>query len=239
VVNKQHTAKGCGTSTVTGAAFFDVDETLVNAKTMFDFLSFHLRAHGDDGGAYRRATEQLDRLAAAGVSREEINRHYYRFYTGCRWSELLTEGRRWAAEFLARPDALIPAAVAALQRHQEAGHLVVLVSGSFQPCLDPIATRLGADTVRCTQPVVAEDGRLTGDVVRPIIGCAKADAVQEIIEVQNLTPAACFGYADHASDLAMLRSVGQPSVIGTDPVLIQTARTLGWPMLSASNQRSS
>jgi HAD superfamily hydrolase (TIGR01490 family) len=212
-------------------AFFDVDETVVNAKTIFEFLRYRLASDGDGGERYDAICAQLNAMRSS-VDRTEVNRSYYRHYAGVAWERLIAEGRQWAREFLGRPDALVPAGVDALQRHRGTGHLVVLVSGSFLPCLAPIAEVLGADRVLCTEPVIDDHGVLTGEIIAPMVGTAKAAAAETLMIERGVDPCACYAYGDHASDLPLLRSVGNPTVIGSDPVLRAAAHEAGWPVVA-------
>ncbi|MFC3995594.1 HAD family hydrolase [Nocardiopsis sediminis] len=224
------------------AAFFDVDETVISAKSMFDFLRYWMErngARGEDGAEYERTAGRLRDLAHnGGLPRTEVNRAYYRLYAGVPLAELMEAGRAWYARYRERPDAFVPASLAALAAHRRSGDTVVLVSGSFPGCLEPIAADLGADLVLCTEPLAGDDGILTGEVRRPMIGEAKADAVQQTIADLGLDPADCSAYGDHATDLDMLGRVGHPSVVGEDPVLLAHARENGWPVLSAAQAGS-
>jgi HAD superfamily phosphoserine phosphatase-like hydrolase len=147
-------------------AFFDVDETVVDTKSMFDFLRFTLAEDGDDGDAYQERAGRLHRAAARGVPRAEVNRAYYRLYAGARWSDLMAAGRRWYADLCGRDRPFIAEGLCAHDRHRAAGYATVLVSGSFRPCLEPLAAHLGASEILCTEPLLDPDGRLTGEVRR-------------------------------------------------------------------------
>ncbi|PZT72578.1 HAD family hydrolase [Streptomyces sp. AC1-42T] len=217
------------------AAFFDVDETLINTKSMFDFLRFWMARHGDDGSGHAAVMAGVREAADSGVHRSEINRRYYRGFAGVPRDELWAAARAWYEEYRRGPAAVTVATWAAASRHREAGDLVVLVSGSFPGCLEPLAEDLGADLILCSEPVVGPDGRLTGEVERPMIGSVKADAVRETIAERGLNAAGSSCYGDHASDLDMLLAVGRPVVVGgTDRVLIEHAQRLDWPVLSAA-----
>ncbi|MDI6100397.1 HAD-IB family hydrolase [Actinoplanes sp. NEAU-A12] len=207
-------------------AFFDVDETLIAVKSMFDFLDYHRR----HGGAARPVPPLP---AGWRGSRTELNRAYYRGYAGVSWARLLEEGRRWYADLCRRPRPFIAGGLDALHRHRAAGHAVVLVSGSFLPCLGPLARHLGADSLVCARPEVTALGTLTGEIRRPVIGPAKAAAADRILAERQVHPDDCFAYADHASDLDLLDAVGHPHVVGDDPVLRRHARERGWPVLPA------
>jgi len=219
------------------AAFFDVDETLVNTKSMFHFLRFWMARQGDDGSGYDAVMAGVHRAAASGVHRSEINRAYYRRFAGVPYEALLEAGREWWREYRRGSDAVVVPAWAAATRHRKAGHLVVLVSGSFRGCLEPLAEDLGAHRILCSEPLVDAGGRLTGEVARPMIGSFKADAVRETVAELGLAAADCSCYGDHSSDLDMLGVVGNPVVVGGDRVLLEHAQRLDWPVLPATPGR--
>ena len=222
-----------GVETTTKAAFFDVDETVITAKSMFIFLRYWMERRDGNSDAYQQVVADFRAQVESGAYRTEINRSYYRLFTGVPYADLLAAGQDWYREYRESPDAFVGATLSALAWHRARGDLVVLVSGSFRACLEPLATELLADRVVCTEPIVDEQGRLTGEVVRPMIGTNKAAAVAETVGALGLIPEDCFGYGDHSSDLQMLLQTGHPRVVGEDPVLLEHARSKGWPVLSA------
>lgn len=201
------------------AAFFDVDETLVGAKTMFSFLEFHLAATGRPGEVYEQARAELQRLADDGMAREDVNRAYYRHYTGTPVADLIEQGQAWFRRQLREEGFFHPPGVAALRAHLAAGDHAVLVSGSFFPCLDPIARHLGARAALGTEQVL-DAGHLTGEVIRPMIGAAKGKAARTWAAEHGIDPADCSAYGDHSTDLDLLRAVGHPVAVGDDPLLL-------------------
>ncbi|KAF2776490.1 HAD-IB family hydrolase [Streptomyces sp. OM5714] len=219
------------------AAFFDVDETLITAKSMFLFLRHWLADNGDDGTVYRRQADALRATVGQGLPREVGNRAYYGNFAGARVSDVLAAGQAWYAGYRRRPDAFVTACVAALERHRAAGDEVVLVSGSFEACLAPIAEDLGAGLVLCSDPRTAPDGTYTGEVGTSMIGVAKAEAVTKTIAGLGVAASDCYAYGDHSSDLGMLGVVGHPVVVGEDTVLRDIARKQGWPVLPAAGGR--
>ncbi|MER5256125.1 MULTISPECIES: HAD family hydrolase [unclassified Streptomyces] len=200
------------------AAFFDVDETLLTFKSMFRFLAHHFAARGLPPERYRQAEADLRARAAAGVTRSETNRDYYRHYAGQPVEEVMRHGREWFAGELAGGGALHAPAVAALERHRAAGALTVLVSGSFAPCLEPVRELLGADLLLCSEPERA-DGRYSGHLETPMIGDEKANAALKLLAERGLAPSEASAYGDHASDLSLLKAVGHPVAVGDDTVL--------------------
>ncbi|MBC8090924.1 MAG: HAD-IB family hydrolase [Pseudonocardia sp.] len=210
------------------AAFFDVDETLISVKSMFDFLTFHL--DGTIGSAGRAERVAAFRAAARDkqVPREQVNRVYYRIFAGERADTLAAVGRVWF-ELRRRERGFVhPHVVATLVRHRLAGHRIVLVSGSMPACLDPLAAALGADDVLCTRPLADDTGVLTGDIEASVIGAGKGTAVRALAAEHAISLPLSFGYADHSSDLPMLTLLGHPVVVGAEPDLVAHADRHGW-----------
>ncbi len=222
---------GVNGRTVSGAAFFDVDETLITVKSMFEFLRHWRAEHGDDGSGYRAEFEAIGALARAGAPREDVNREYFRLYRGAPATELAASGRRWFESFAAGGDGFYLDAVRALHHHRERGDLVVLVSGSFGAVLTPIAEAVRADLVFATEPIIGAGGLLTGEVVRSVIGRAKADVVDAVVRDYGIDQDRTYGYGDHASDLPMLTRVAHRRIRGSDPALLDAARSPDWELL--------
>ncbi|MFD8756934.1 HAD family hydrolase [Kitasatospora sp. NPDC059577] len=204
-------------------AFSDVDETLIDCKSMFDFLDHYLGVRYGPPGVRRgrRVREEITALAAAGSPRERNSRTYYREWAGEPAGDVAAAGRAWFAERSAQAGFWIAPVRDALARHRAAGGAVVLVSGAFPAILDPIAERVGAAHLVCSRPEV-RGGVLTGELVgEPVIGEEKRRAVRALFAAHpHVDPADCHGYGDHASDLPMLTEVGHPVVVG-DPRLAE------------------
>ncbi|MEV6947639.1 HAD-IB family hydrolase [Streptomyces sp. NPDC051172] len=209
-------------------AFFDVDETLVAVKSMLDFWDFWAAS-----GAWPVPADvpDLGALAMAGVDRTTLNREYYRRFAGVPVVTLRSAARSWYDTHRRGPRAFVTAGVEAVQRHRSQGHKVVLVSGSLGSLLEAVAEDLGADEVRCAEQVVTAGGLLTGEVDRPMIGQTKADTVRTVLRERGARRADCYAYGDHESDLAMLRAVGHPVVVGGSPALAREAGSAGWAVL--------
>lgn len=199
-------------------AFFDVDETLITVKSMFRFLEFHYQARGLPPSAYAAAAQTLRDRAAAGVSRLRTNRDYYRLFAGQSSKEAYAHGRAWFDAEVAGGDFLHRPAVDALRHHRGNGALIALVSGSFRPCLEPVAELLGAEVILCSEPE-SVGGHFTGHLDRPVIGTEKGRLARDLMARHSVPPSRAAAYGDHASDLALLSSVGHPVAVGDDLVL--------------------
>ncbi|WP_037824573.1 HAD family hydrolase [Streptomyces sp. NRRL B-1347] len=212
------------------AAFFDVDETLISVNSMLRFLRHHYRVSHRPRAAFDEAVRGLRALAARGAPRTAVARAYYRLYAGRDAGELAAQGRDWFAAELRSGDLFLDGTVAALRAHQHRGERVVLVSGSFAPCLDPVAQRLGSDAVLSARPETV-DGIHTGGLGTTMIGEEKAVAVRALLKDLGIRGEDCHAYGDHASDLPMLLAVGHPVMVGTDPVLRRYAESGTWRRL--------
>ncbi|HKS50148.1 MAG TPA: HAD-IB family hydrolase [Amycolatopsis sp.] len=218
------------------AAFFDLDGSLITVTSIFRFLAFDMAERGLPEEAYSGAMAELLARKAAGAAREETNRAFYRTFTGRPIADLMAAGERWFEAERASGGLFRPEVVAALRGHRAAGDLTVLVSGSFPPCVTPIARFLGLDIAMCTG-VVLRDGRCTGEVVEPMVGEAKARAARELAAARGLRLAECAAYGDDLSDLPLLELVGNPVVAGDAAAFHELGASRGWRRLASPRNR--
>jgi HAD superfamily hydrolase (TIGR01490 family) len=213
-----------------GIAFFDVDETIVSIKTMFDFYDYFLEALGYTPAEQDESRAKALALLRPGMPREQGNRLFYQRFAGHDAAEVAEIGRNWFADRLDRGGLFHRDVLAALDGHHADGLLTVLVSGSFRGPLEPLARYTGADRLLCTELEV-RDGVYTGNVTRGMIGAAKADAARGLLVDSGIAAAGCFAYGDHMSDVGLLELVGHPVVVGPNPELIALADVYGWNRL--------
>jgi len=88
------------------------------------------------------------------------------------------------------------------------GYKVALISGGFTQFVEKIKEKLGIDYVYANKLVI-EDGKLTGEVVEPIIDAErKAELMREIAEKENLLMEQVVAVGDGANDRFMLQNSG-------------------------------
>lgn len=207
-------------------AFFDVDETLVSVRTLESFLLYYRglvpsMISQDDLRALAAKVVQLDRA--------EFNRLYFSIWGGQPAERVREAGRTWYAEASAHPDFYRANVLQRLREHQDAGDHVVLVSGSFAAPLEPLAADLGVERLYCTELEVL-DGRFTGEISQAMIGDDKSRVVEEYLASADEATSS-WGYGDHSSDLSLLERVGNPVVVGSDPVMLEVAAERDWPVM--------
>ena len=217
-----------------GAAFFDLDKTLISRSSTLAFSRPFYR-HGLISrtamirGAFAQAV-----FRRAGADHERMERIRSQASQLC---------RGWQAERVREivsrhlDDTIVPhlyaEARALVSGHHEAGRDVIVVSASGHEVVDPIAALLAADTVIATQMVIA-DGRYTGDVAFYAYGEAKAAKMRELAVQRGYRLADCYAYSDSITDLPMLEAVGHPTAVNPDRALRQVAAARNWPILSFS-----
>lgn len=99
------------------------------------------------------------------------------------------------------------------------GGYAALVSGGFTAFTEAVAGALGFDENRANT-LLAEDGHLTGDVARPILGReAKIAALKEISVRLGLAHAEVMAVGDGANDLGMLNLAGAGVALHAKPAV--------------------
>lgn len=97
------------------------------------------------------------------------------------------------------------------------GGYAALVSGGFTAFTQAVAAHLGFDEHRANT-LIARDGRLTGEVARPILGRkAKVAALRDITARLGLTPDDVIAVGDGANDLGMLHLAGAGVALHAKP----------------------
>lgn len=128
------------------------------------------------------------------------------------------------AEVIATRITLTPGGRELIATMKAKGHYSALVSGGFTVFTGPIAEKLGFDENRANI-LVEENGKLTGDVARPILGKqAKVDALIDISERLGITPADVIAVGDGANDLGMLQLAGTGVALHAKPVVADQAK---------------
>jgi HAD superfamily phosphoserine phosphatase-like hydrolase len=191
----------------TAAAFFDVDNTVMQGASIFHFAR----------GLYRRRFFTTREIASAAWKQA-----YFRI-AGVEDPEHVAEARNSALSFIAGHTTAELA-----QLHLDEGQRVWLVTAAPIEIATIIARRLGLTGAMGT---VAEhvDGVYTGQLVGDLLhGPAKAEAIKALAAREGLDLARCSAYSDSSNDLPMLSLVGDPCAINPDARLRAHARAHGW-----------
>ncbi|MEM8803554.1 MAG: phosphoserine phosphatase SerB [Pseudomonadota bacterium] len=99
------------------------------------------------------------------------------------------------------------------------GAYAALVSGGFLQFTNVVGKKLGFDETRANALIEA-DGKLTGEVGRPILG---RDAKVEALHQLALDPATAIAVGDGANDLGMIEAAGMGVALHAKPVVAEAA----------------
>jgi phosphoserine phosphatase len=111
----------------------------------------------------------------------------------------------------------MPGAETLLATMKANGGHAALVSGGFTAFTAQVSAQLGFDE-NCANTLLIEDGKLTGDVGRPILGkAAKVQALAEITARIGITQDEVIAVGDGANDLGMLHAAGTGVALHAKP----------------------
>jgi HAD superfamily hydrolase (TIGR01490 family) len=214
----------------TGAAFFDVDNTMMMGASLFWF------ARGLAARKYFTSRDvasfvwQQAKFRVAG-SESATDMHTVRdnalaFVAGRPVQEIIDAGEEIYDELMA--ERVWSGTRALAQQHLDAGQRVWLVTATPVELASIIAHRLGLTGALGTVSEVV-DGRFTGRLVGEMMhGESKAQAVRALAEQEGLELSRCTAYSDSTNDLPMLTLVGSAVAVNPDAELRAVARSRGW-----------
>lgn len=217
---------------LTAAAFFDVDNTLVQGASIVHFArGLASRKYFSYGDVLDFAWTQAKFRITGKENANDVaegREKALSFIAGRPTSELVELGEEIYDEYIA--DKIWPGTRALAQRHLDAGQQVWLVTATPVELAQTIARRLGLTGALGT---VAEsvDGVFTGRLVGDILhGPGKAHAVRALAIREGLNLKRCTAYSDSHNDVPMLSLVGTAVAINADADLKEVAKVRGWEM---------
>ena len=214
----------------TSAAFFDVDNTVMQGASIFHLArGLHRRKFFTTreilGAAWKQAYFRI-----VGVEDPEhvadARNSALSFIAGHTVKELEELGEEIFDEAMAHR--IWPGTRALAQLHLDQGQRVWLVTAAPIEIASIIARRLGLTGALGTVSEHVDGvytGRLVGDLLH---GPAKGEAVKALAAREGLDLARCSAYSDSYNDLPMLSLVGDPCAINPDAKLRAKAKEMGW-----------
>ena len=210
------------------AAFFDFDNTLLPGQASeLRFFSFLWRERLVGWPEVRDSLACL--LTHRTVSSLQPLRERKVYLRGKRPSEI----EPLADEFCRRElcPRLSRDGLERMDAHRRAGHHIILLTGSLDFLMAPLAQWLGIETILAAIPERLND-RYTGDVVPPLpYGLGKRHLVTDLARNRGLDLRASYAYGDSPGDEATLQLVGNPLVINPIRGMRSIARRHRWPVV--------
>jgi HAD superfamily hydrolase (TIGR01490 family) len=210
------------------AAFFDVDNTLLPGEAsevrFFRWL-WQRRIVG-----WHEARASVAWLMRQGLSFSLHPLRERKIYLAGKSARVIEPlGQEFCRERLC--PRISSAARRKLDEHREAGHTIILLTGSLQFLIDPIADALGVDQWFAGR-LEQVNGLYTGHIMPPLpYGPGKRLLIEQIAEQSALDLAASYAYGDSPGDLEVFRAVGNPTVVNPIRGMARIARQQNWPVV--------
>jgi HAD superfamily hydrolase (TIGR01490 family) len=214
------------------AAFFDLDRTLMEGSSAFQYGRAAYRA----GLMSRRqliadawANLRFRLRGSTDADTEALRDRISRSLEGVRVRELERLGADVLVGVLPR---LYPQMLTIAHRHQDEGLSIYIVTAASQELAELLARVLAFDGAIGSRFSEIRDGVYTG---RPegvfVYRTGKAEAIEALAAREGLDLTRSYAYSDSESDLPMLSVVGHPVVVNPDRDLAQIAREHRWEVL--------
>ena len=205
-------------------AFFDVDGTVLPGPSLEMRFAWWLLTQNRIGGS--RLALWATEAALAFVRGDRRALHANKKYLAALpesvvaiWKESLSPDRL----------AVFPQAAERIEWHASQGHHVCFVSGTLEPLADVLAQHLASSVRAHATRLEAVEGIWTGFLRGNHASLAeKAEIVAEIAHRESLSLERSYGYGNHADDIPMLESVGNPVAVNPRFRLQKTAACRNW-----------
>ena len=214
-----------------GAAFFDLDKTLIEGSSAIHFARASYRA-----GVLSRRQLAKDlwanvkyRLEGSTDEGTEMLRN--RVLDGIAGRRVVDLARLAPGALAGILPRAYPEMLEEAWAHQDAGRPAYIVTAVSQEMAEMMAHVLIFDGGLGMRSEIA-DGRYTGRPDGPFTYReGKAEAIREMAARDGIDLAESYAYSDSESDLPMLRLVGNPVAVNPDPELRRIAREEGWRII--------
>jgi HAD superfamily hydrolase (TIGR01490 family) len=215
----------------TGAAFFDLDRTLIAGSSAFEFG----RAAYKAGFITRRQLARdawenvLFRLKGSTDERTEaLKQRIGEALSGVRVRDMQRLAPAVLGGVLPK---LYPQMLEIAYRHQDEGRPIFICTAASQEMAELMAVVLTFDGAIGTASEI-RDGHYTGREAGPFTYReGKAQAMRELAAREGIDLSASWAYTDSESDLPMLRLVGHPVAVNPDAELARIAAEQEWEIL--------
>ncbi len=212
------------------AAFFDLDNTIVQGASIFHFAKGLYRRKFFSARVIAKAVWLQAYFRVVGQEKAEhiadARATMLSLIEGHSVDEITEIGYEVYEESIA--DRIWPGTLAIAQLHLDVGQQVWLVTAAPVEVAGIIAAKLGLTGALGTTAEHRDGvytGRLRGEMLH---GPAKAEAVRALAREHALDLGRSFAYSDSFNDLPMLSLVGHPCAINPDRRLARHAQAQGW-----------
>jgi fatty acyl-CoA reductase len=214
------------------AAFYDLDGTLVDLNLVHAAI-FSLANVGEWSGRVSYLLGFAARIPRLYIAeqrdRRTLNTVLFEAFKGVSRDRLFSLGEEYCERILIGH--LYPRAVELIEANRAQGIEPVLVTGSPDFIVAPLARHLGIGDFAANRFVFSR-GRATGRLAEPVMaGDEKAEWCEDYAAAREIDLADCWGYADSHYDSAFLAALGHPVAVNPDRRLRAAALSRQWPVI--------
>jgi len=214
------------------AAFYDLDGTLLscNLVTMYAYYARNDRSPVKSVYQFMKVLLSVPVLFGLDLySRSAFNVFSFRAYRGMHRDRLIGLADD-LFEVTLKPS-IFPKAQALIDTTRALGYRNVLVTGTLDFTIRPIALHFGIDEVICNR-LEFRNHIATGKVLPPLLAeNEKAVSIRDYAAQENIDLRESCAFSDSNSDVPMLSAVGYPVATNPSRRLRRVALQNNWPIL--------
>jgi len=215
---------------MTTLAIFDLDNTLLNGDSDHAWGEFLCKKGIVSETHYRSENDRFFKDYQAGTL--DIN-EFLEFALKPLSEHKPARLIQWHAEFMRDviEPMMLPKAEALLKTHRDRGEHLMIITATNRFVTQPIAERLGVDTILATEPEYLNDrytGRVSGT---PCFQAGKVERLTAWLQSKGGSLKGSSFYSDSINDLPLLDQVDHPVAVNPDERLLKEAQLRHWPVL--------
>ena len=219
-------------------ALFDLDHTLIPIDSDHEWGEFLVRTGAVDGAAFTRRNDEFFAQYQAGTLDPVV---YLEFALGTLAGFSRPQLEQMQTQFMREviAPALRPGARALLQKHQDDGDLVAIITATNRFVTAPIARALKVEHLIAALPEQDENGNMTGKLLgTPTHGAGKVIHTHAWLAGMGMALGdfeRSHFYSDSHNDLPLMSIVTDPVATNPNAALTAHATRNGWPILHLFN----
>jgi HAD superfamily hydrolase (TIGR01490 family) len=219
-------------------ALFDLDHTLLPLDSDYEWGQFLVRIGAVDGAAFAKRNADFYAQYEAGTL-DPVEYLEFALTTLAQFAP--GQLNDWHLQFMEEviQPAILPGALDLVKQHQDADHLVAIVTATNGFVTGPIARAFGVAKLIAAEPEFASDGRITGKLLGvPTSGEGKIIHTQAWLAAMGKSLDSferSYFYSDSQNDIPLLSVVTDPVATNPNARLRAHAQAHGWPIINLFN----
>jgi len=212
-------------------ALFDLDKTLLNGDSDFEWGQFLVKKKIVDEEEYAKANKYFYEEYQRGT----LDIVEFSAFSFKPLSELdLSRLKELHAEFM--QTIIIPMirnqSQATIDKHHAQGDISIMITATNSFIPQPIANHFGIQHLIATEPKIINDNYTTEIEGTPCFQEGKVIRLNEWMKANNADLQGSYLYSDSMNDLPLLETVENPIAVQPDEILMTIAKERNWPIIS-------